>query len=333
MGMKPEDFQSAIVTWFRANARDLPWRRRSDPYAIWISEIMLQQTTVATVIPYFERFLAEFPTLEELARARETRVIRQWEGLGYYSRARNLHRTARILWFERGGEFPRTREELLELPGIGPYTAGAILSIGHGIPSPALDGNLIRIYARLFAVEDFVNLPKTLKQLWALAERMTPKESRWARDFTEGMMELGATICKPQAPFCLLCPVNQFCEARKTHKVLELPKKKPRRAREIHYEEIYVVRRQSRVALLNAGADVRYPHFSRLLVRKVRPFRSRADFEYPVTHRLFRVRLKILDRLPKEFSNSEVTWLPERSLEKVSLPAVDRRILRSVLMK
>jgi A/G-specific adenine glycosylase len=202
-----------LLTWYRAGRRDLPWRRTRDPYAIWVSEIMLQQTQVATVIPYYERFLARFPTVGELAAAPTDEVLRLWAGLGYYSRARNLQRGAQVVMERHAGQVPATVEELLRLPGIGRYTAGAIASIAYGQPAPILDGNVIRVLCRLYALRGDPKRSPLHARLWQLAEALIPPGE--AGEFNEALMELGATICTPSAPRCDACPVASHCEARK----------------------------------------------------------------------------------------------------------------------
>lgn len=198
-----------LLDWFDAHRRELPWRREPrDPYRVWLAEIMLQQTQVATVIPYFERWLERFPTLRALAEAPLDDVLKRWEGLGYYSRARNLHRAARQVVFESGGVIPDTASGLRELPGIGPYTAGAIASLAFNRDEPLVDGNVKRVLGRLFAGDDRT---ATVAGLWALAEALLPPGRAGA--FNEALMDLGATVCAPAAPRCMMCPVRDACAA------------------------------------------------------------------------------------------------------------------------
>lgn len=222
-----------LIAWFDAHRADLPWRRDRDPYLVWLSEIMLQQTQVTTVIPYFERFVARFPTVEALAAAPLDDVLKLWESLGYYSRARNLHRAAQIVAQDLGGQFPPTVEGLLLLPGIGRYTAGAIASLAFGIDAPVLDGNVIRVLARLFDIAEDVRDAATLKRLWALAERLVPPGQ--AGPWNEGLMELGRTICTPKSPGCERCPVAAHCVARVLGVQEQRPVKAPK-ARTPHYD-------------------------------------------------------------------------------------------------
>ncbi len=190
----------------------MPWRGHPDPYAVWVSEIMLQQTRVETVIPYFEKWMARFPTVTALAEASEQEVLNQWEGLGYYSRARNLHKAARIVAEKFHGELPHDLDALRSLPGVGRYTVGAIASIAFGMDEPTLDGNLRRVFARLFDVTEPADSPAGEKILWGLAAEHLPKGQ--AGDYNQALMDLGATLCLPKNPRCLLCPLTELCAAR-----------------------------------------------------------------------------------------------------------------------
>jgi A/G-specific adenine glycosylase len=204
-------FTAVLLAWYAQHARDLPWRGQNDPYAVWVSEIMLQQTRVETVIPYFTRWMERFPTLHALAHSTEQEVLKLWEGLGYYSRARNLHRAARLMVEQYGGEFPRDLKELRRLPGIGRYTAGAIASIAFGVDAPALDGNIRRVLARLFNVAEPIRSSQGERRLWELAAMHLPPGR--AAAYNQALMDLGATICTPQKPACDRCPIRQFCQA------------------------------------------------------------------------------------------------------------------------
>jgi A/G-specific adenine glycosylase len=203
---------SKLLAWYHANKRALPWRGDPSAYAVWISEIMLQQTRVETVIPYFEKWMSLFPDVQTLAQASEQDVLNAWEGLGYYSRARNLHRAAKIMAEQHGGEIPRDLGALRRLPGIGRYTLGAIASIAFGLDVAALEGNIKRVYARIFDVDEPVDSTAGEKILWELAEQNLPEGH--AGDYNQALMDLGATICVPKNPRCLICPVMKLCEAR-----------------------------------------------------------------------------------------------------------------------
>jgi A/G-specific adenine glycosylase len=220
-------FRKNLQAWFLQFQRDLPWRRTNDPYRIWLSEIMLQQTRVAAVIPYYERFLSRFPTVQALAEAPEEEVLRLWSGLGYYSRARNLQNAARQIVAHYNGEFPRDPGEALALSGIGAYTAAAILSIAYQQKLAVLDGNVARVLARLGAVRGDLRKNGTWKKLQRSADQLLDEKS--PGDWNQAMMELGATLCTPRSPQCLLCPVGEFCEARKKGLAEEIPEKRVKR--------------------------------------------------------------------------------------------------------
>jgi A/G-specific adenine glycosylase len=221
-------FRSQLLGWFRQFQRDLPWRRTRDPYRIWLSEIMLQQTRVAAVIPYYEKFLQRFPDVHSLAAAPQEEVLRAWSGLGYYSRARNLQKAAQQIVAQHGGQFPTNIEEALALPGIGNYTAAAVLSIAFEKTLAVLDGNVARVLARLGAVRGDSRAPQRWKELQETSSAYLDPKS--PGDWNQAMMELGATLCTPKSPQCLLCPVNQFCEGRKLGIAESLPEKLKKRA-------------------------------------------------------------------------------------------------------
>jgi A/G-specific adenine glycosylase len=217
----PEDLVAFLLAWYEQKGRDLPWRCTRDPYRIWLSEIMLQQTGVETVIPYFRRFLGRFPAVENLAAAPIDSVIELWAGLGYYSRARNLHRAARKVVEEFSGRFPDDLHALMNLPGVGRSTAGAILSIAFDIKAPILDGNVRRVLCRLFCMEENPRTSRGEGRLWALADALTP--DRHPHDYAQAIMDLGATVCTPRRPDCKGCPLEIFCLARKCGRQEELP--------------------------------------------------------------------------------------------------------------
>lgn len=220
-------FQKALLKWFRANRRAYPWRRNCDPYRVWLAEVMLQQTRIAAVIPYYEKFLRRFPDVETLARAPEREVLRYWAGLGYYSRARNLLRAARQIAELHRGQFPQEMEDALELPGIGRYTAAAVLSIAYGAPYAVLDGNVARVLARIRAVRGDLRAPRRWRRLEATADELLPIES--PGDWNQALMELGETICTPKSPRCEECPARGWCESQKRGLVdrIPAPRKKP----------------------------------------------------------------------------------------------------------
>lgn len=200
-----------LLDWYDEAKRDLPWRHTHDPYAIWLSEIMLQQTRVETVKGYYARFLSLFPTIAHLAAAPQEQVLKAWEGLGYYSRARNLQKAAQVMVDAYGGQFPRTYEEILALPGIGPYTAGAIGSIAFGLPVPAVDGNVYRVASRFFGIREDVSIPRVQKEIRRRVQSYMPEDR--PGDYNQALMELGATLCSPGTPCCQDCPWQMACDA------------------------------------------------------------------------------------------------------------------------
>jgi A/G-specific adenine glycosylase len=241
-------FRRKLLAWFDRNARDLPWRRTRDPYAIWLSEIMLQQTQVETVKPYFERFLAALPTIAALAAAEEQQVLRLWEGLGYYRRARQLHAAARKIVAERGGCFPTDPDAVGRLPGIGRYTAGAILSIAFDQRRPILEANTIRVFSRLLAFNGQTGSAAGQKLLWEAAEAVLP--TRNVGRFNQALMELGSEVCRGRAPLCEECPVAALCEARRRGLQNEIPRPKPRPRFEDVTEAAVLVRRAKKVLVI-----------------------------------------------------------------------------------
>ena len=217
-----DEFRKSLLSWYRREKRDLPWRKTSDPYHIWVSEVMLQQTRVDTVIPYYKRFLESFPTMEALADAEEDELLKMWEGLGYYSRVRNLQTGVREVISDYGGKVPSNRAEISTLKGVGPYTAGAVLSIAYGVPEHAIDGNVMRVISRLLLIEEDISISRTKKIFEAVVMDLIDKDD--PSSFNQGLMELGATICTPK-PRCLLCPVRDFCLAFQEGRQEELPVK------------------------------------------------------------------------------------------------------------
>ena len=208
--MSDFSFSDALLTWFDQHGRhDLPWQVADDPYKVWVSEIMLQQTQVKTVLQYFERFIERFPTVQDLGKASWDDVAPYWAGLGYYARARNLHKAASIV--SQQGHFPETLEQWIELPGIGRSTAGALMSLGLRQYGVIMDGNVKRVLARFFAIEDDLSKPQHERALWNIAEQLCPQQRN--HDYTQAIMDLGATVCTPKKPLCLYCPMQQHCQA------------------------------------------------------------------------------------------------------------------------
>ena len=349
------DAATPLLAWYDTSRRDLPWRYppgvKADPYRVWLSEIMLQQTTVKAVIPYFERFITRWPTVASLAAADEDDVLRMWAGLGYYSRARNLHACARTITTRPGGKFPRTEAELMELPGIGPYTAAAIAAIAFGQLASPVDGNIERVVARIFAVE--TELPAAKAQLRVLAATLTP--TKRAGDFAQAMMDLGAQVCTPRRPLCLMCPLNSICKANGRGIADELPRRAVKAARPTRHAIAFLALREDGRVLLRRRPD------QGLLARMMEiPSTDWTDDEpdipqtllaapiksdwWPVpglvihTFTHFRLEIQVLRavvpvdaQLTFWASQERCIWTPRRDLKGEALPSVMRKIIAHAL--
>lgn len=249
-------FARALLAWYGRHARDLPWRRNRDPYAIWVSEVMLQQTQVATVKGYFERFMTALPTIAALATVDEQAVLRLWEGLGYYRRARQLHQAAQVLVREHGGAFPRDREAVDRLPGIGRYTAGAILSIAFDAREPILEANTIRVFSRLVGYQGDAHSTAGQRLLWSIAEAVLPR--RGCGRFNSALMELGSEVCSARSPQCEECPVAVWCQARAMGAQETIPAAKPKLRAELRREAAVLVLRGKKVLLVQCPQGQRW---------------------------------------------------------------------------
>ena len=249
-----EAFRGALLAWYAEHKREMPWRGSPDPYAVWVSEIMLQQTRVDQVRPYYDRFMNRFPTVEDLGAASLEEVLKAWEGMGYYARARNLHRAARRIIARHAGKLPDDPARISGLPGIGPYTAAAVLSIAYGRDCPVVDGNVVRVLSRLFHLTDDPAAAAARKRMAALAESLLVPGR--AGDFNQAMMELGATVCTPRQPDCVSCPVGSMCLARRElPDPSVLPRKRPRKQRPHHHVAAGIVRRGDEVLIVQRPTD------------------------------------------------------------------------------
>ena len=251
-----QSFRRKSLAWFRNHARDLPWRQTSDPYATWVSEIMLQQTQVVTVVPYFQRFIKEFPTVQKLASAKEQRVLRLWEGLGYYRRARQMHKAAKAIVKDHAGLFPQDLEAVRALPGIGRYTAGAIVSIAFDARAPILEANTIRLLSRLSAYEEDPLQSEGRQFLWRLAEVLLPRKN--VGSFNQALMELGSEVCTPRNPDCDRCPVQSLCLAKLQDLQNDIPRPKQKTNYEDVHEAAVIVRRNGKLLLRQCANDERW---------------------------------------------------------------------------
>lgn len=243
-----EEFQIDLINWYQKNKRDLPWRKTKDPYLIWISEVMLQQTQVETVIPYYNLFKRKYPTPFDLAHANEQEVLKDWEGLGYYSRARNLHEAAKVVATKHEGLMPRDLKELGDLKGIGPYTRGAIASIAFGLPEPAVDGNVFRVISRVLLISENTSEARVRKRFEDVIRQIISETD--PSSFNQALMELGATICTPRSPSCETCPVASHCQAFARKMQTELPvKNKAKKQRVEKYALLLITNSENKVAI------------------------------------------------------------------------------------
>jgi A/G-specific adenine glycosylase len=315
-------FRRALPRWYRTHKRALPWRATRDPYKIWVSEIMLQQTRVETVRDYYRRWLTAFPTVESLARAPYQRVLKLWEGLGYYSRAKNLHRTARLLCqskfrFSKRRSSPR-KTELEKLPGIGRYTAGAIASIAFGERAAVVDGNVARVFARVFGIRANVKLPATQDRLWALAEELLP--ARACGDFNQALMELGALVCLPAHPRCTGCPLRRVCIAPTD----ELPNRGPKRRRQPVTHDVVLVGRAGKVLLRQRPATGLLAGLWELPPREGDAGRLVLTLRHTITHR--RITLRVF--AGGDVNRQACRWVAE--WRRLALAAAHRRALEQL---
>ncbi len=317
------DFRKSLLSWFAVHRRDLPWRRTRDPYAIWISEIMLQQTRVAAVIPFYERFLARFPAVEILAEAPESELLAHWAGLGYYYRARNLQKAARQI--VEAGEFPSTHEEISELPGIGDYTAAAVSSIGFDLPYAVLDGNVFRVLSRVLDDSANIALGSSRKHFGGLAEKLLDKDR--PGDWNQAMMELGATVCLPKKPQCLICPVVTFCRARAKNRQEELPVKvKPKKSTD-ERRILFWVEQDEKILLWQRPASSRLmPGFWELPeminLPAVNAQRKLGSFRHGITTHNY--SFDVMEASPPEIL-AECKWLEKNDLPLLPISTIARK--------
>jgi A/G-specific adenine glycosylase len=316
-------FRRSLHRWFRFRGRDLPWRRTRDPYAILVSEFMLQQTQVATVISYYHRWLDRFPDFAALARAKESDVLHAWQGLGYYARARHLHAAGKFVRENFGGELPADAARIAQLPGVGPYTAGAIASFAFDLPEPIVDANIARVFARLTNWQNPIDSRVGYAYLWETATALVPR--RGARDYNSALMDLGATICLPRQPRCGECPVRSFCRADNPA-TLPIKRRKPGIT---HLTESHILARRGGRVLLEQSRD-RWRGMwilPRLTTAPSRLPLLRLDF--PFTHH--RITLAVFARSAPSRPNEHQQWFPLPALKGLPVPSPHRRALAQLL--
>ena len=334
-----------LLDWYRAAARDLPWRRTRDPYAIWISEAMLQQTRVEAVVDYWTRFLARFPDVGALAAAAEDEVLAAWSGLGYYRRARALRAAAQAIVERHGGRFPDELEAARALPGVGPYTAGAVLSIAYDRPAALVDGNVVRVFARWLGCE--LEHAAATRWAWERAQELVPEHG--AGEWNQALMELGATVCTPREPRCDACPLRARCVARRSTRQAELPRPKPRRAPLDVELEVLLVERGGELLLERRPPGGRMAGLWQLPTRQVSPGPELADLfparyaldslrahgeplaslRHAITHHRIVLTLRAA-RAPREKQLEPLAWVPRERLGEFALSGMARKALRAV---
>jgi A/G-specific adenine glycosylase len=347
--VRTRSIRRSLRAWFAENARDMPWRRTRDPYAIWVSEVMLQQTQVETVIPYYRRFLDTFPTIERLAAANLDKLLKVWEGLGYYTRARNLHKAARAVVENHGGQIPDSFDGLLSLPGVGRYTAAAVGSIAFGLAAAVLDGNVIRVLSRLDCIKDDPSNPKIRERLWQRAEDLL--DPAHPGDFNQAMMELGATVCLPRNPLCLTCPVAAACIARASGLQDKLPIRKKAAKLPLQIVAVGLIWKSGKLLIDKRkpegllGGLWEFPGGKRLRGEKlpatiVREAKEELDIaieagrqvcvvEHAYSH--FRVRLHVFDcrfisGRVRCRSCDDFRWIRPQDLDRFAFPGANRKI-------
>jgi A/G-specific adenine glycosylase len=333
-----------LLDWFSTNARDLPWRRTRDPYAIWVSEIMLQQTQVKTVIPFWNRWLRELPTIEAAAKAPSEKIHKLWEGLGYYTRVRNLQKAAQVIVEKHDGKFPKNFDDVLALPGIGRYTAGAICSIAFNQPTPILDGNVIRVLTRIFGIAENPKEKKTNVQLWQLAEKLVQNSESHCSHLNQSLMELGALVCTPRNPQCLICPVKKLCVAFKDKRIEELPNFGKREAATARHFVAFVIERDGKflvqqrpIGIVNAHLW-EFPNFETNGEKKDAKeiFDSAFNFKAAkfqplciVKHSITRYRITLEAfrvQLPKRLKTLNGIWLPQDRFDSLAFTAAHKKL-------
>ena len=345
-------FASVLLTWFDKHGRhDLPWQHPRTPYRVWLSEIMLQQTQVATVIPYFEKFLRRFPDLKALANAELDEVVTLWAGLGYYTRARNLHRTAKICMASHDGNLPITLAELIALPGIGRSTAAAILSQAHDLPFAILDGNVKRTLTRYFGISGWPGMPAVEKELWKLSEKYLPEKRN--ADYTQAIMDFGAIFCTRSKPRCTQCPLNKKCIAFTENRVAELPQKKPAKKIPTRHTVMLVMLNNQNEVLLSrrpakgvwsgmwslpevADLDEAQPLLQQLVKNSDSNNTALPEFQHTFSHYHLLIKPYYWQDLQAKhrIADEDLTrWQALNKLDSVGLPAPVKKLLESLNTK
>ncbi|HEY6069826.1 MAG TPA: A/G-specific adenine glycosylase [Chthoniobacterales bacterium] len=325
--MRTGEYRQALLKWYRNNGRDLPWRHTRDPYQVLVSEFMLQQTQVATVLPYYKEWFRRFPSFAALARSSETEVVRAWQGLGYYARARNLHATAKLVVDKYRGRFPRELRDMRELPGIGKYTAHAVAAFAFDQSVPIVEANSARVLARLFNLRIPIDSTAGQRILWDRAASMVP--SRKAGAYNSALLDLGALICLPRTPKCGICPVKKFCRARNPE---ELPMKRPRPQTKWLVEKHAFVTKDGKLLLIKAAHRWRgmwiLPQLADRLKRPALQTPIHASV-FPFTNH--QITLQIFSTSDRMVDTSPSRWFSKRQLASIPIPSPHRRVINALL--
>jgi A/G-specific adenine glycosylase len=318
------DFRRRLLGWYRSHGRDLPWRKTRDSYAILVSEVMLQQTQVATVIPYYNRWLRRFPDFKALAAASDNDVLHAWQGLGYYSRARNLHSTAKTVQDQHEGEFPRRLAQMRSLPGIGKYTAHAIASFAFNQSAPIVEANSARVLARLFDLKTPIDSSVGKKLLWRHSAQLAPK--RHSARFNSALIDLGALICVPRKPKCLVCPVNRFCRTIDPENV---PRKKARSVLERLTERHVLIRQQNKIMLEQSQRRWRGMWILPTLKKELTGKHPDHVSTFPFTHH--RIDLEVFRERARQRRDKSGRWFAIGALDSIPIPSPHRRAIRALI--
>jgi len=344
--IKVEDFRKSLLIWYNKNRRPLPWRaingRKANPYNVWLSEIMAQQTTIPAVLPYFLKFIAKWPTVHDLAAASSDDIMQNWAGLGYYARARNLHKCAKYVSEELGGAFPDNQEDLEKLPGIGNYTANAIAAIAFNKPANVVDANVERVMARLFAITE--PLPDSKPALKKLAGEIALGETKRPGDYAQSVMELGALICAPTSPKCTVCPVGKFCKARKLGIEADLPARKAKAAKPQKHGYVYWIKdRDGRVLFERRGEKGMLGGMIGLptsewvekaiekshLLLTIKPVKSRVVVKHSFTH--FDLELSGYTAEMRENNDGQFFWVSEKEVGSLGIPTLFKKAVKQFI--
>lgn len=323
----------ALTSWYQKNQRDLPFRKNKDPYAIWVSEIMAQQTRIDSMIPYWQRWMEKWPTIADLAQADEDEVLHCWQGLGYYNRARKLHEGAKKVVKNYGGKLPQDINQLKEIDGIGFYTAGAIASIAFGLRAPAVDGNVLRVTTRLLQIKEDITKKTTVDRVYQIVYDWM--EDCDASDFTQGLMEIGALVCTPKSPSCLLCPLNTFCLSYAAGTQMEYPiKKAAKKPQELQLNTFFITDGQGRVLLSEDWEDglmeglLRLPQYAEIPL-ELSQAQYKETRKHVFSHRIWKMQCYTLEDATIQLAKTH--WFPLKEMDTIALVTAHRKWLNKLV--